>query len=257
MQEVSATAARPDVSIYWKPGCSSCLKAKEFIEEHGIPFESVNVIEDRAAMQEILGAGLRSIPVVRRGSTYIYAQSLEEVAQLLGVARDHTRLPHDQLLQRWDALLEHAKAIVTAFPAALLDESAITTRPRPIKDLCSHVFQINEAFLVSLEDQTVDARALGTEPRDHIVTRGDLLDYVETVHARYRAWLAGGGLQRIPARMPTYYGEQDSGQVLERAVWHSAQHARQLDHVAAGRGAELVIPAALYAGLPMPKRLWA
>ena len=249
--------ARAEVSIYWKPGCSSCLKAKEFVEEQGIAYESINVIEDEQAMQEVLGAGLRSIPVVRKGSKYIYAQSLDEVAGLLGISRDHVRLPHDQLLERWDTVLDRAKVIISAFSAELLERPAIAVRQRSIKEVCSHIFQINEAFLMSLEDETVDARALGTDPRDSIVTKADLIEYIEAVHTRYRNWLSAGGLQKIPERMPTYYGEQASGQVLERAVWHSAQHARQLDHVAAGLGAELEIPAELYAGLPMPKRLWA
>lgn len=260
MQSVSDSAnrpGRPEVSIYWKPGCSSCLKAKEFIEEQGIAFESVNVIQDQGSMQEILAAGLRSIPVVRKGARYIYAQSLDEVAELLGVTRQHVRLTHEQLLQRWDAVLDRAAQITRAFPEEVLDRQAITGRPRPVKEICAHVFQINEAFLVSLDDLSVDARALATDPRPDLVTRVDLLAYIEAVHARYRAWLAGGGLQKIPARMGTYYGEQSSGQVLERAVWHSAQHSRQLDHIAAGLGAELAIAPELYAGLPMPKRLWS
>jgi hypothetical protein len=40
-------------------------------------------------------------------------------------------------------------------------------------------------------------------------------------------------------------------------VWHCTQHARQLDVIAAGRlGAEFEIEQELYAGLPLPKRLW-
>lgn len=255
--QVDPSVGRAEVSVYWKPGCSSCLKAKEFIEEQGIAYESINVIEDHDAMQEVLGAGLRSIPVVRKGNQYIYAQSLDEVAALLGISRNHVRLPHDQLLERWDSVLDRAKEIIGAFSDELLERPAIAVRQRSIKEVCSHIFQINEAFLMSLEDASVDARALGTDPRENIVTRADLMAYIESVHTRYRRWLSDGGLRKIPQRMSTYYGEQDSGQVLERAVWHSAQHARQLDHVAAGLGAELVIPAELYSGLPMPKRLWA
>ena len=46
-----ATADTPEnreqpLKVYWQPGCSSCLKTKEFLLEHGIPFESVNVLDD-------------------------------------------------------------------------------------------------------------------------------------------------------------------------------------------------------------------
>ena len=31
------------LKVYWQPGCSSCLKAKEFLIEHGIEFQSINL----------------------------------------------------------------------------------------------------------------------------------------------------------------------------------------------------------------------
>jgi len=250
-------AARPEVSVYWKPGCSSCLKAKEFVEENGIFYESVNVVEDTDAMDEIMAAGLRSIPVVRRGDKYVYAQSLDDVAELLEVTRNHQRLTQDQLLERWDAILDKATVVIESFTEEQLRRNAITGRDRPIKDLCSHVFQVVEAFMAQLKDDTIDARALGADARKNIVTRADLLAYIKTIHANYRAWLAAGGAKSIPDRMVTYYGNQPSGQVLERGVWHSTQHTRQLDYVAAGMGAELQVPTDLYEGLPLPKRLWA
>jgi arsenate reductase-like glutaredoxin family protein len=34
------------ITVYWQPGCTSCLKTKEFLRSHGVVFESVNVRED-------------------------------------------------------------------------------------------------------------------------------------------------------------------------------------------------------------------
>ena len=34
------------VKAYWQPGCTSCLRMKEFLAKHGVPFVSVNVLED-------------------------------------------------------------------------------------------------------------------------------------------------------------------------------------------------------------------
>ncbi len=136
MQTVASTAAdnrparstRPEVSVYWRPGCSSCLKTKEFMEENGIDFESVNVEADPEAMKELMGAGLRSVPVVRRGQRYIYAQSMEDVAQLVEVTRAHERLPQDELLDRWEKILDHARRIVSGFDDELIARCAITGR---------------------------------------------------------------------------------------------------------------------------------
>lgn len=251
------SASRPEISIYWQPGCSSCVKAKEFVAEQGYEFESVNVLKNPAAMQEIMAAGLRSIPVIRKGDKFIYAQSLDDIANFLDVTRNHVKLSQEVLVGRWDDILEKAEAIIQAFDESMLQRHVIPHRERVVRDLSAHVFQIVESFMRQIEDDTIDARAIYLDPREDIKTRNDLLSYVSKTHQEYRDWRKQGGMGAIPARMNTYYGNQPSSQVLERGVWHSAQHARQLDFVAAGMGAELRIPQELYEGLPMPKRLWA
>lgn len=34
--------------LYWQPGCSSCVRTKEFLQKRGVTFESVNVAHARA-----------------------------------------------------------------------------------------------------------------------------------------------------------------------------------------------------------------
>lgn len=251
------SANRPEISIYWQPGCSSCVKAKEFVAEQGYEFESVNVLKNPAAMEEIMAAGLRAIPVIRKGDKFIYAQSLDDIANFLDVTRNHVKLSQEALVDRWEDILQKAEAIIEAFDESMVQRRVIPHRERTIRDLSAHVFQIVEAFMRQIEDDTVDARAIYFDLRADIKTRDDLLSYVKRTHQEYRDWRKKGGMGTIPARMKTFYGNQPSSQVLERGVWHSAQHARQLDFVAAGMGAELQIPQELYDGLPMPKRLWA
>jgi arsenate reductase-like glutaredoxin family protein len=40
MAEAAMVAGEPEVRVYWQPGCSSCLKTKEFLLDHGVPFVS-------------------------------------------------------------------------------------------------------------------------------------------------------------------------------------------------------------------------
>jgi len=40
------------VKVYWQPGCSSCLKTKEFLLANGVEFESINVLEDEKGFKE-------------------------------------------------------------------------------------------------------------------------------------------------------------------------------------------------------------
>ena len=64
---VSSHARKPAAHLlkaYWQPGCTSCLRMKEFLMRHGVPFVSVNVLEDEAGREELAALGIRSVPIV-------------------------------------------------------------------------------------------------------------------------------------------------------------------------------------------------
>jgi len=75
--------AEPVIKAYWQPGCTSCLRMKEFLTKHGVPFVSINVLEDEGAFAELAALGVRSVPVVRRGQDWANGQVLREVARRL------------------------------------------------------------------------------------------------------------------------------------------------------------------------------
>jgi len=56
-----------DVVIFTTPGCTSCARAKAFLEEHGVPFVERNLAVDSRAMEELVALGARRLPVVRVG----------------------------------------------------------------------------------------------------------------------------------------------------------------------------------------------
>lgn len=256
MTPVDAEADRPEFTIFWQPGCSSCLKAKDFLEEHGFSYESVNVLDRPDAMKEIEAAGLRSIPVVRRGSQYIYAQSVDDIAELLGVSSPRVRLTQSDLLARWNDILEAGESIVMQFSEDVLRRRVIAARPGTVADLSAHAFQVVESFLRQVEDDSIDARAIYLAVREDIESRRDLLSYIRATREQYRSFMHRASERALPSRLRTHYGDQPVRVVLERGVWHSAQHVRQLDVVSAGMGAELSVDQHLLEGLPMPKRLW-
>ena len=41
------------VKVYWQPGCSSCLKTKEFLETNNVKFESINILEDPRGFKDL------------------------------------------------------------------------------------------------------------------------------------------------------------------------------------------------------------
>ena len=74
------------IKAYWQPGCTSCLRMKEFLTKHGVHFVSINVLEDNAGFAELATLGIRSVPIVRRGKDWANGQVLREVARVAGIA---------------------------------------------------------------------------------------------------------------------------------------------------------------------------
>ena len=52
------------VTIYKKPGCGPCAATRHAMESRGVPFETVNVMDDDAALDAIKGLGYLTVPVV-------------------------------------------------------------------------------------------------------------------------------------------------------------------------------------------------
>ena len=248
--------------LYWMPGCTSCLRTREFLTAQGLPFESVNVMADPAAAEQLRRLGARSVPVVARGQQFVFAQELADVARFVGVTLTPVRLPPVQLLQRLRALLEFAAAVTESLPAARLADQ-IPTRPRRYSDLCHHVGQIVEGLLDAadpLRDSELTYAHFERRPDASIADDPAALAR-ELRATRIALETALPRLQRRAADEPvrTYYGMRPLHEVLERTAWHVAQHARQLDHIAA---VVLALPSAprldprQLAGLPVPQQVW-
>src|SRR6516165_5728004 len=76
-RSTSMAQAFPEGSVikaYWQPGCTSCLRMKEFLTKHGVHFVSINVLEDNAGFAELATLGIRSVPIVRRGKDWANGQ---------------------------------------------------------------------------------------------------------------------------------------------------------------------------------------
>ena len=71
------------VRVFWQPGCTSCLRTKEFLTKHGVDYESINVHGNAAGMEELRKLGARSVPIVARGDRFVFAQTLTDVIQFL------------------------------------------------------------------------------------------------------------------------------------------------------------------------------
>src|SRR5499433_3971157 len=122
------------IQAYWQPGCTSCLRMKEFLTKHGVPFISVNVLEDKDAFAELAMLGIRSVPIVRRGKDWANGQVLRDVARVAGIAWGGAQvLPAPELAARLRPArlshLQHRRCLPRARGAGLAAQGR-RVRPR-------------------------------------------------------------------------------------------------------------------------------
>jgi|SoiMethySBSTD1v2_1073268.scaffolds.fasta_scaffold56915_3 glutaredoxin len=247
------------LKVYWRPGCSSCVRVKEFLTGLGVDYESVNVSARPEAMEELRELGVRTVPVVRLGDRYVFAQELADVSRFLGRDVSFRRLSPAELVEKWLTVLEAAQRHVMQIPAERLGERATPGRDRSIRDLAYHIYQVPDAFLQAVEDGVEDLTSVyNAPPPPAVKTADDIRAYGHSVAARVQRWWAALPDKSCGEDIKTYYGLQPLHHLLERCTWHSAQHARQIISVLERFGipADGPLTTRDYAGLPLPAGLW-
>ena len=256
----TTTADQQPLKVYWQPGCSSCLKTKEFLLSNGQEFISVNVLEDADGFKELAALGLRLVPIVARGTDWANGAVFRDVARVAGFPYGEQKMlaPVD-MVARIDGILSGVLCYAAQVPEDQLD-TLLPGRPRSYRQLAYHVMNIPEVFLDRVEHDTpYTYEALLSILPPELVTRDDLLGYGAAIRGRFRAWWERDGKTtdfNQPGRV--YYGDVSLHEVLERTCWHSGQHTRQLMLVLTSLGVAPDGPLTDvdFAGLPMPKEVW-
>ena len=253
-----ATAER--VRVFWQPGCTSCLRTKEFLTRNGVDYESINVHGNPAGMEELRKLGARSVPIVARGDKFVFAQTLTDVIQFLDLKiKQQEQLGPEQLMQKMDLVLTAAARYIRQIPQEEL-EKPFRNRNRAKRVLAHHIFRIVEGFLESMKDRKILSyeRIMEDATPATVRTSEDIARYGESVLARAKAWWRDYPDKTCQAPMETYFGSHPVQVVLERTVWHPAQHTRQLMLILESLGIKPDRPlsAADLAGLPLPEKAW-
>lgn len=249
----------PEIHVYWQPGCTSCLRTKEFLTRNGVPFVSRNVLEDEAALGELARLGLRQVPIVTRGDQWADGQVLKDVARIAGIAYGGNRnLPVEELRRRLDIVLNAAQRFLGQLPESEL-ETLLPNRPRSHADLAYHIFNIPDAFLEHEAGMPLVFDSYNRVPEPGSRSKVALSRYGRDVQERLHHWFEGPGRTRdwsAPAEV--YYGRQTMHEFLERTTWHAGQHTRQLQWVLERHGIAVDGPLGpeTWVGLPMPGQVW-
>ena len=249
------------LKVYWQPGCSSCLKTKEFLLDNGIPFESVNVLEDEQGFQDLQALGVRLVPIAARGPVWANGAVFRDVAKVAGFEYGgHEMLTPEQIKDKVLMVLDAAGRYLAQIPDDKLDV-ILPGRPRSYRQLVYHVFDIPKVFLDRVEhDAPYTYEALKSILPDEMATKDDLLAYGRGNRERFAAWWDRDGAAtdfKQPGKV--YYGEVTLHEVLERTGWHSGQHTRQIilmlrEKLGIEPGGAL--EDADFTGLPLPKNVW-
>lgn len=246
------------IRVFWQPWCTSCLRVREFLAGRGVAFDSINVLEDAAGLEDLRRLGARSVPVVSRGKEFVFAQSIREVAAFLGLdAAPGPTLSPGELVERLDLILAAARRYTLQMPESEL-ATELPNRPRTYRMLLHHIFRIPDAFLEMTRGETLRYEMLVTPPPPEMRTTEDIAAYGEDVRRGVLAWWQARGDKTCAERVPTYYGEQPLHEVLERTTWHPCQHVRQLMSLLDRLGIrpDRPLTAADLAGLPLPQEVW-
>jgi glutaredoxin len=249
------------LKVYWQPGCSSCLKTKEFLIDHGVPFQSVNVLEDEQGFKELQILGVRLVPIVARGAVWANGAVFRDVAKVAGFEYGgHAMLTPEEIKDKVLMILDAARRYLAQIPEEKLDV-ILPGRPRSYRQLVYHVFNIPMVYLDRVEHDTpYTYEALKSILPADMTTKDALLEYGRQIRERFAAWWdREGGSTDFKQPGKVYYGEVNLHEVLERTGWHSGQHTRQIILMLREKlGIEPDGPLADadFAGLPVPKNVW-
>ena len=74
------------VKIYTTPICIYCKAAKQFLNEHGIQYQEINVMEDRNALNEMVArSGQLGVPVIEIDNNIVVGFNKPKLMELLNI----------------------------------------------------------------------------------------------------------------------------------------------------------------------------
>lgn len=245
------------IQVFWQPGCTSCLRVKEFLGSQGIEFQSIDVHNNPDGLEQLRALGARSVPVVALGGRYTLAQSLRDVITFLDLkTRVMETLPPEELVAKLDLVLTTAARLTQQLSETQL-RSVFRNRNRSVGALMFHVVRVAELGLQAAQQQELRFESFDDLPPENW-DGDDLVRWSEEIRQQLQNWWHYEPRKALNYRVPTYYGRRSMHEVLERTAWHAAQHTRQLALILESHGIEPDRPlgAEDLAGLPVPEEVW-
>ncbi len=210
-------------------------------------------------MTELRELGARSVPIVARGGRFAFAQVIKDVVDFLGLDDDTLpQLSPTELAQRYMHVLDAAIRLTRQMPNEQL-ANILPNRPRSWLVLMHHLFQIPVAFLDMEETGAhLTYETLTTPPPESMRTSEAVAQFGELVRERFERWWHSAQDQDFEQQVEPYFGKTSRHELLERTVWHSTQHVRQLASLLEQAGVNVDRPLTSddIRGLPLTQKIW-
>ena len=197
--------------------------------------------------------------MVSRGADFVFAQVIKDVVDFLGLADDtRPELSPAELAARYRHVLETAIRLTRQMPDGEL-ANELPNRPRSWRVLMHHLFQIPNAFLdMDASGTPMRYEDVTAPPPDDMRSSADIAAFGERTRARFRAWWGEVAGQDFDREMEVYFGTTSRHEMLERTVWHTTQHVRQLASLLeqAGIRPDAPLTSGDIRGLPLTDKVW-
>lgn len=255
MTAQGAPSAR--IQVFWQPGCTSCLRTKEFLTAQGVEFESYDVHNDPEGRAKLEALGARSVPVVALAGKYTFAQSLQDVIRFLDLkTRIVDPLPPAELAARLDAILAAAARYTRQVPADKLKE-VFRNRNRTAAGIAFHIGRVAQMGVEAARQVPLRFESFNDLPPEEW-GGPEIAAWIERARTEVVAWWAAESDRMLAYAVPTYYGRRAMHEVMERTTWHCAQHTRQLMLILETYGVapERALREEDLRGLPLPDEVW-
>ena len=250
------TATAEEIVLYWKPGCSSCLRMMEFVEGTKLSYAAVNVDAEPEQLAMLLDAGLLGAPAARVDGRWIVGLDLEGLAESLGIAYDGgVSLTSAELYAKYNVVMDALCRYLAQLPPEALAWS-LPGRKRSIRIVANQSAAVARAFLSAYYKGAHDI-SLYDCPAE-VQTAEDLIERaLETRDLVGQWWDKDGFDDPLDHMIETNWGNRTLLEIFEREVWHTAQHTRQMMYVLGefGISPDGPLTAEDLAGLPLPDRI--
>ena len=210
-------------------------------------------------MEDLQRLGAKSVPVVSMGDKFVFAQVIRDVIEFLELDEDPApELSPEELAERFKEILKSTVSLVHQFPDVSLNNE-LHNRPRSWKVLLHHVFQIPKAFLDHEEKNLEYTYEMMTaSPPENLKTSEDIANFGKEISKRFSYWWQESRDTDFSKQVTTYFGRTLRHELLERTVWHSTQHARQLQSLLESLDIkpDVIITKEQQEGLPLTEEIW-